>query len=108
MQNVVVHKMVTEDYAKHISLCIDEENTLQSGNWFEIDLMNVISYLDKPTRGEYLFSEYLWRTHGDQLAEVYQNMVLFSDFNLLTTETALQNVELPMICAGSRYYLILK
>jgi len=109
MQNVVLcYKMGTvEVYAlKHISLCINEgeyTSIMGPSGSGKSTLMNIIGCLDKPTRGEYLFNGIpVAELNDDQLAEVRNQSIgfVFQTFNLLTTETALQNVELPMIYAG--------
>ncbi|NLL14811.1 MAG: ABC transporter ATP-binding protein [Fibrobacter sp.] len=109
MQNVVrCYKMGTvEVYAlKHISLCINEgeyTSIMGPSGSGKSTLMNIIGCLDKPTRGEYLFNGIpVAELNDDQLAEVRNQSIgfVFQTFNLLTTETALQNVELPMIYAG--------
>lgn len=66
-------------------------------------LMNIIGCLAKPTRGDYLLNGIsISELDDDQLAEVRNRSIgfVFQTFNLLTSETALQNVELPMIYAG--------
>lgn len=66
-------------------------------------LMNIIGCLDVPTRGEYILSE---RKIGEQdekmLAHIRSKEVgfIFQSFHLLQKQTALENVELPMIYAG--------
>lgn len=109
MQNVVrCYKMGTvEVYAlKHISLCINEgeyTSIMGPSGSGKSTLMNIIGCLDKPPRGEYLFNGIpVAELNDDQLAEVRNQSIgfVFQTFNLLTTETALQNVELPMIYAG--------
>ena len=109
MQNVVrCYKMGTVGvYAlKHISLCINEgeyTSIMGPSGSGKSTLMNIIGCLDKPTQGEYLFNGIpVAELNDDQLAEVRNQSIgfVFQTFNLLTTETALQNVELPMIYAG--------
>lgn len=66
-------------------------------------LMNIIGCLDKPTLGNYLLNGIpVSELNDDQLAQVRNQSIgfVFQTFNLLTSETALQNVELPMIYAG--------
>lgn len=66
-------------------------------------LMNIIGCLDVPTSGEYVLSE---RKIGEQdektLAHIRSKEVgfIFQSFHLLQKQTALENVELPMIYAG--------
>lgn len=109
MQNVVrCYKMGTVGvYAlKHISLCINKgeyTSIMGPSGSGKSTLMNIIGCLDKPTQGEYLFNGIpVIELNDDQLAEVRNKSIgfVFQTFNLLTSETALQNVELPMIYAG--------
>jgi putative ABC transport system ATP-binding protein len=66
-------------------------------------LMNIIGCLDVPTSGEYILSD---RKIGEQdektLAHIRSREVgfIFQSFHLLQKQTALENVELPMIYAG--------
>lgn len=109
MQNVVrCYKMgPVEVYAlKHITLCINKgeyTSIMGPSGSGKSTLMNIIGCLDKPTQGEYLFNGIpVIELNDDQLAEVRNKSIgfVFQTFNLLTSETALQNVELPMIYAG--------
>lgn len=109
IQNVVrCYKMGTvEVYAlKHISLCINKgeyTSIMGPSGSGKSTLMNIIGCLDKPTQGEYLFNGIpVIELDDDQLAEVRNKSIgfVFQTFNLLPSETALQNVELPMIYAG--------
>ncbi len=64
--------------------------------------MNIIGFLDRPTRGQYLLEgingENLSR---DELAEIRNQKIgfVFQGFNLLARTSALENVELPLIYA---------
>lgn len=66
-------------------------------------LMNIIGCLDVPTEGEYILSG---RRIGEQdektLAHIRSKEIgfIFQSFHLLQKQTALENVELPMIYAG--------
>lgn len=66
-------------------------------------LMNIIGCLDVPTSGEYILSD---RAIGEQdektLAHIRSKEVgfIFQSFHLLQKQTAIENVELPMIYAG--------
>lgn len=67
-------------------------------------LMNIIGCLDSPTSGTYLFNGVsVSRMNDDQLADVRNRSIgfVFQTFNLLSTDTALHNVELPMLYAGA-------
>ncbi len=109
LQNVVrCYKMGTvEVYAlKQISLCVKKgeyTSIMGPSGSGKSTLMNIIGCLDKPTQGKYLFNGIsVTELNDDQLAEVRNKSIgfVFQTFNLLTSETALQNVELPMIYAG--------
>lgn len=66
-------------------------------------LMNIIGCLDVPTTGEYILSG---RRIGEQdektLAHIRSKEIgfIFQSFHLLQKQTALENVELPLIYAG--------
>jgi putative ABC transport system ATP-binding protein len=66
--------------------------------------MNILGFLDRPTRGQYLLEgingEHLSR---DELAEIRNQKIgfVFQGFNLLSRTSALENVELPLIYAGT-------
>jgi len=66
--------------------------------------MNILGFLDQPTSGQYL----LEGAHGenlsrDDLAEIRNRKIgfVFQGFNLLARMAALENVELPLIYAGT-------
>jgi putative ABC transport system ATP-binding protein len=66
-------------------------------------LMNILGCLDVPTEGRYLLEgRPVSSMDEDQLAEVRNRSIgfVFQTFNLLSTDTALHNVELPMLYAG--------
>lgn len=68
-------------------------------------LMNLIGCLDQPSRGEYwLAGTNVSTLNDDQLAEVRNKRIgfVFQQFNLLKRTSALENVELPLIYAGTR------
>jgi putative ABC transport system ATP-binding protein len=67
-------------------------------------LMNVIGCLDTPTGGEYWLSgQEVSRMGDDALARVRNREIgfVFQTFNLLPRATALHNVELPLVYAGT-------
>jgi len=69
-------------------------------------LLNVISCLDRPTSGRYIFNGAdVSRLNDNQLAEMRNKEFgfVFQDFNLLSRATALANVELPLINGGGRH-----
>ncbi|MBQ7064343.1 MAG: ABC transporter ATP-binding protein [Firmicutes bacterium] len=68
-------------------------------------LMNIIGCLDLPTSGEYTFNgENVLKKSDRELAALRNHRIgfVFQTFNLLPRETALDNVELPLIYAGIR------
>jgi putative ABC transport system ATP-binding protein len=67
--------------------------------------MNILGFLDQPTSGKYL----LEGIHGenlsrDKLAEIRNRKIgfVFQGFNLLSRTSAVENVELPLIYAGTQ------
>jgi len=67
-------------------------------------LMNIIGCLDKPTSGQYQLDGIEVSKLGDnKLAEIRNKKIgfVFQSFNLLPRNTALANVELPLIYSGS-------
>jgi putative ABC transport system ATP-binding protein len=67
-------------------------------------LLNIVGLLDRPTSGRYIFDGVdVSRLSDNQLAEMRNREFgfVFQDFNLLPRATALANVELPLVYAGS-------
>ncbi|MEJ0038641.1 MAG: ABC transporter ATP-binding protein [Gammaproteobacteria bacterium] len=68
-------------------------------------LMNILGCLDTPTSGRYLLDgDDVSTLDRDELADL-RNLKLgfvFQGFNLLSRTTALENVELPLICGARR------
>jgi putative ABC transport system ATP-binding protein len=66
--------------------------------------MNILGFLDRPTSGQYFLEgingEHLSR---DELAEIRNQKIgfVFQGFNLLSRTSALENIELPLIYAGT-------
>lgn len=68
-------------------------------------LMNLIGCLDRPTGGTYLLDGVrVDEMEEDELASVRNTKLgfVFQTFNLISTQTALENVELPLLYAGMR------
>jgi putative ABC transport system ATP-binding protein len=66
-------------------------------------LMNIIGCLDLPTNGSYLLNgTSVFGMSEDELAAIRNRSIgfVFQTFNLLAAETAVNNVELPMLYAG--------
>ncbi len=68
-------------------------------------LMNILGCLDVPSSGSYrLDGEEVGRLKDDQLAAVRSKKIgfVFQQFNLLARTPAVEQVELPMVYAGTR------
>ena len=66
-------------------------------------LMNIIGCLDRPSTGVYEFlGKDVTQMSEDELSDLRLNQIgfVFQNFNLLASETALENVALPLIYAG--------
>ncbi|KLV18905.1 ABC transporter ATP-binding protein [Niallia circulans] len=66
-------------------------------------LMNMIGCLDTPDSGEYyLDGQNVFSLKSKQLAEVRNHKIgfIFQSFNLLTKQSAFENVELPLVYRG--------
>jgi putative ABC transport system ATP-binding protein len=67
-------------------------------------LMNMLGCLDRPTSGEYILDgEPVASLTDDQLADIRNRKVgfVFQSFNLLSRQTAITNVELPLRYSGN-------
>ena len=67
-------------------------------------LMNTLGCLDRPTSGEYILDgEPVASLGDDQLADIRNRKVgfVFQSFNLLSRQTAITNVELPLRYSGN-------
>jgi putative ABC transport system ATP-binding protein len=68
-------------------------------------LMNLLGCLDRPSKGRYVLDgTEVADLDRDQLAGLRNRKLgfVFQGFNLLSRTTALENVELPMLCGGQR------
>ncbi len=86
--------------------------SINAGEWIAIigqsgsgksTLMNVIGCLDTPSRGTYFLNgKDVARMDDDSLADVRNREIgfVFQNFQLLPRETALANVELPLVYRG--------
>ena len=66
-------------------------------------LMNIIGCLDRTSEGTYLFeNEDISEMNDDALSDLRLNKIgfVFQNFNLLSSESAQENVALPLIYAG--------
>lgn len=89
-----------------VSITIDEGEFVaiigQSGSG-KSTLMNMLGLLDTPTSGEY----YINGTHiddltDDQMSEIRNKQIgfIFQGFNLISSLSAIENVELPLVYRG--------
>ena len=66
-------------------------------------LMNIIGVLDKPTTGRYTLDDVdIHNAADDELASIRNQKIgfVFQTYNLIGRQSALKNVELPMLYAG--------
>ena len=91
---------------KNIDLQVNEGDYLSimgpSGSG-KSTLMNIIGLLDKPTSGSYMFDGIDISKQNDHSMSAIRNKgigFVFQTFNLMPRETALSNVELPLLYAG--------
>ena len=92
---------------KHVSLDIQEGEFLSilgpSGSG-KSTMMNIIGCLDTPTSGEYILRDRrINRLNQHELAQIRCHEIgfIFQQFQLLPRLDAMENVELPLIYAGS-------
>lgn len=91
-----------------VTITIDEGEFVaiigQSGSG-KSTLMNMLGLLDTPTSGEYYINGQLAdNLTDDQMSEIRNKEIgfIFQGFNLITSLTALENVELPLIYRGMK------
>lgn len=68
-------------------------------------LMHILSFLDRPTSGQYLFHDKdILHLLDDELAELRNREVgfVFQSFNLLPRTTVLENVKLPLLYSENK------
>ena len=66
-------------------------------------IMNIIGALDTPTAGQYILKgQDVSKMKGDALAEVRNHLIgfIFQQYNLLSKQNLVENVELPLLYAG--------
>jgi macrolide transport system ATP-binding/permease protein len=67
-------------------------------------LMHILGCLDRPTDGAYLFrGQDVAALDPDEIAELRRDAFgfIFQSYNLITTSTAVENVEMPAVYAGT-------
>jgi putative ABC transport system ATP-binding protein len=111
LQGICRHYVVGEETVHALS---DINLQIEQGEWVAIvgqsgsgksTLMNVIGCLDTPTRGSYFLNgKDVSKMKDDELADIRNREIgfIFQSFQLLPRETALANVELPLIYRGTR------
>lgn len=89
-----------------VSLAIDEGEFVaiigQSGSG-KSTLMNMLGFLDVPTSGEYYINgKHAKDLTDDEMSEIRNVEIgfIFQGFNLISSLTALENVELPLVYRG--------
>lgn len=89
-----------------VSLAIDEGEFVaiigQSGSG-KSTLMNMLGFLDVPTSGEYYINgKHAEDLTDDEMSEIRNVEIgfIFQGFNLISSLTALENVELPLVYRG--------
>ncbi|MBV9455503.1 MAG: ABC transporter ATP-binding protein [Rubrobacter sp.] len=111
---VIETKALTKIYQgkENVPALVDVNLNVERGEWIAIfglsgsgktSLMNILGLLDRPTSGKYLLNgQDTSVLSARKLAHERGRCIgfVFQGFNLLSKETALRNVSLPMIYAG--------
>ncbi|MDO8429944.1 MAG: ABC transporter ATP-binding protein [bacterium] len=66
-------------------------------------LLNILGFLDKPTKGDYLFENKSMNEYtNDELAQIRNKKMgfIFQSFNLLPRTNVFENVKLPLVYSG--------
>ena len=107
-----IRKSFYEGTANELEILHGLDLTVRQGEFVSIvgasgsgktTLMNIIGCLDRATKGTYLFEdEDISEMSDDALSDLRLNKIgfVFQNFNLLSSETAQENVALPLIYAG--------
>ena len=111
LQKICRHYVVGEETVYALS---DISLHIEKGEWVAIvgqsgsgksTLMNLLGCLDTPTQGAYFLNgKDVSKMKDDELADIRNREIgfIFQSFQLLPRETALANVELPLIYRGTR------
>jgi putative ABC transport system ATP-binding protein len=112
---VIEARELTKVYARgenRVEALTGMNMNVEPGEWITImgpsgsgksTLMNLIGLLERPTSGSYtLNGRDVSRLRGSELARARRDLIgfVFQSYNLLPRESALKNVELPMVYAG--------
>ncbi len=116
-KKIIEARSLSKDYvmgAEVVHALRDVDVTIHEGEFVAImgpsgsgksTFMNLIGCLDRPTSGDYLLNgEPVAGMSDNQLASIRNQFIgfVFQNFNLLPRSTALRNVELPLIYAGTK------
>ena len=114
-ESVIIAERLTKVYGSgenRVEALAGASFRIEPGEWVAIvgrsgsgksTLLNVIGLLDRPSDGRYVLNgREVSALSGSALAKARSELIgfVFQSFNLLPRETALANVELPMIYAG--------